>query len=93
MNNRLKNFIFEFNNLCRKDNRIENWAVYVNEFMKIRIDNNFINYKNKIYDYHFEESMDYLICMDNTRLKRYAIYVFDNSHRFFEAKEIIGENK
>ena len=90
MNNRLKNFIFEFNKLCRKDNRIESWAVYANEFMRIRIDINFIDYNNKIYDYHIEESMDYLIHMDNNELKRYAIYIFDNLQRSFEIKEIIG---
>lgn len=31
MTSNLKQFIFEFNNLCRKDSRIQEWAVYLDE--------------------------------------------------------------
>ena len=88
MINRLKHFIYEFNNLCRRDNRILSWAIYIEETM-LKIDINFINYNSSIYPYHIVIDT-YELKQIRQDLKSFAIYWFMQSQRAFENEQLIG---
>lgn len=91
MTNNLKQFVFEFNNLCRKDIRIKQWAVYVNDLSGIKIDINFIDYNNKLYEYHHYENPNIIYHMSSKEeIKKYAMYVFEDVQSYFQRKEFTG---
>lgn len=91
MINNLKQFIFEFNNLCRKDSRIKEWAVYLDEPFGIRIDVNFVDFNNKVYDYHHREEEPIIDVMySKEEIKKYATYVFEDLQLYFQRKEFAG---
>ena len=91
MTNNLKQFIFEFNNLCRKDIRIKQWAVYVNDLSGIKIDINFIDYNNRLYEYHHYENPNIIYPMNSKEeIKKYAMYVFEDVQLYFQRKEFAG---
>lgn len=81
-------FICEFNNLCRNDNRISSWAVYIEKSI-LKIDINFINHNGSVYSYHTFIDIYKLQCMKSD-LKSFAIYLFTESQRTFESEQILG---
>ena len=88
MTNNLKQFVFEFNNLCRKDSRIKEWAVYLEEPFGMMVDINFVDFNNKVYDYHHREEesiIDYMHSKEE--IKKYATYVFEDLQLYFQRKE------
>lgn len=91
MTNNLKQFVFEFNNLCRKDSRIKEWAVYLEEPFGIMIDVNFVDYNKEVYDYHHREE-EYVIDSMHSKeeIKKYATYVFEDLHLYFQRRELAG---
>ena len=91
MTNNLKQFVFEFNNLCRKDIRIKEWAVYLEEPFGMMIDVNFVDYNGKVYDYHHREEESIIECMHSKEeISKYAIYVFEDVQSYFQRKEFTG---
>ena len=91
MTNNLKQFVFDFNNLCRKDSRIKEWAVYLDELFGMMIDVNFVDYNNKVYDYHHREEKSIIKCMySKEEVKKYAMYVFEDIQLYFQRKEFAG---
>lgn len=91
MTSNLKQFIFEFNNLCRKDSRIQEWAVYLDEPFRIRIDVNFIDYNGKVYDYHNKDVGGIIGYMHSKEeIKKYATYVFEDIQLYFQRRELAG---
>lgn len=88
MTNNLKQFVFEFNNLCRKDIRIKEWAVYLEEPFGMMIDVNFVDFNNKVYDYHHREDEFTIDSMHSKEeIKKYAMYVFEDVQSYFQRKE------
>ena len=91
MTNNLKQFVFEFNNLCRKDSKIKEWAVYLKEPFGMMIDINFVDFNNKVYDYHHREEESIIDCMySKEEIKKYATYVFEDLQLYFQRKEFAG---
>lgn len=91
MTNNLKQFVFEFNNLCRKDSRIKEWAVYLEEPFGMMIDINFVDYNNKVCDYHHREEESIIGVMHSkAEIKKYAMYVFEDLQLYFQRKEFAG---
>lgn len=89
MTNNLKQFVFEFNNLCRKDSRVNEWAVYLKEYFGMIIDINFIDYNNKLYEYHHCENPNIIYHMSSKEeIKKYAMYVFEDVQSYFQRKEL-----
>lgn len=88
MTNNLKQFVFEFNNLCRKDSRIKGWAVYLDETFDMMIDINFVDSNNTVYDYHHREEESVIDYMHSKKeIKKYAMYVFEDLQLYFQRKE------
>lgn len=91
MTNNLKHFVFEFNNLCRKDSRIKEWSVYIDEFFGIMIDVNFVDYNENVYDYHHrEEESIFHVMYSKAEIKKHAMYVFEDMQLYFQRKEFAG---
>lgn len=91
MTNNLKQFVFEFNNLCRKDSRIKEWAVYLEELFCMMIDINFVDFNNKVYDYHHREEKSIIDCMHSKEaIRQYANEVFECIQLYFQRKEFAG---
>lgn len=91
MTDNLKQFVFEFNDLCRKDSRIKEWAVYLEEPFGLMIDINFVDYNEKIYDYHHLEEESIIDGMHSKEeIKKYATYVFEDLQLYFQRKEFAG---
>ncbi len=91
MTSNLKQFIFEFNNLCRKDSRIQEWAVYLDEPFGMMIDINFVDYNGKVYDYHHKDVGGIIGCMHSKEeIKKYATYVFEDIQLYFQRRELAG---
>ena len=91
MTNNLKQFVFEFNNLCRKDSRIKEWAVYLDEPFGMMIDVNFVDYNKEVYDYHHIEEESIIDVMHSkAEIKKYATYVFEDLQLYFQRKEFVG---
>lgn len=84
----LKSFIYEFNNLCRKDRRIDSWAVY-NEKNCVKIDVNFIDYNDDVYDYHQIIDLQELNYIKN--IKDFAKYIYEIFQKEFESRIYNGK--
>ena len=91
MTNNLKQFVFEFNNLCRKDSRIKEWAVYLERPFEIMIDVNFVDFNNKVYNYHHREEESIIECMHSKKaIRQYANGVFECIQLYFQREEFAG---
>lgn len=86
----VKYFIFEFNNLCRKDNRIKNWAVYIDDCCSVRIDINFIDYNGIVYDYHCSTPIELIEHMNKDELIYFAKDTYQYLQSSFEIKDLCG---
>lgn len=91
MSDNLKRFVFEFNNLCRKDSRIKEWAVYLEEPFGMMIDVNFVDYNKMVYDYHHREEESIIECMHSKEeIRKYANEVFECIQLYFQREEFVG---
>lgn len=84
----VKYLIFEFNNLCRKDNRIKSWAMYVEDSCYVRVDVNFIDDNHRVYDYHCSTPIELIECMNEDELIYFAKQTFQSLQSSFEIKDL-----
>ena len=55
------------------------------------IDVNFVDYNNKVYDYHHREEESIIDGMHSKEeIKKYATYVFEGLQLYFQRKEFAG---
>lgn len=71
--NKLKEVIFNFNNLCRNDKRITKFACYMKDNRLIQFDIYIKDYAGKVYESHINE---YLTFIPDNDVKEYIKYVF-----------------
>lgn len=88
----VKYLIFEFNNLCRKDNRIKSWAMYVEDGCYVRVDVNFIDYNHMVYDYHCSTPIELIERMNKDEVIYFAKQTYQYLQSSFEVKDLC-ENK
>lgn len=84
----VKYFIYEFNNLCRKDNRIKSWAVYVGDCCDVRVDINFIDYNHRVYDYHCATPIEIIEQMGKDEVIYFAKQTYQYLQSSFEIKDL-----
>lgn len=86
MNNNIRQFLYEFNNLCRQDNRIKYWCIYPNDFEKekLQIDIVFVNYNGETFNWHSMVDIHDIIDLFENRIKDFAKYVFYDLQHGYE---------
>ena len=82
-------FIQEFNNLCRKDNRIKSWVIYVYDNIYLRIDVNFIDYNNQKYDYHKLVHRGYIEGVPKKAVQDMVLYSFEDMQSAFLGQVLV----
>ena len=82
-------FIQEFNNLCRKDNRIKSWVIYVYDNIYLRIDVNFIDYNNQKYDYHKLVDRGYIEGVPKKVVQDMVLYSFEDMQSAFLGQVLV----
>ena len=87
MNNNIRQFLYEFNNLCRQDNRIKYWCIYPNddfEKEKLQIDIVFVNYNGETFNWHSKVDIQDIIYLFENQIKNFAKYVFYDLQHGYE---------
>ena len=86
----VKYLIFEFNNLCRKDIRIKSWAIYIGDCCDVRVDVNFVDYNNIVYDYHCSTPIELIEKMGKDEIVYFAKQTYQYLQSSFEIKDLCG---
>lgn len=87
MNNNIRQFLYEFNNLCRQDNRIKCWCVYPNddfEREKLRIDIVFVNYNGETFNWHSMVDIFEITNLSENCIKDFTKYIFYDLQHGYE---------
>lgn len=86
MDNNMRQFLYEFNNLCRQDIRIKYWCVYPYDFdrEKLKIDIVFVNYNSETFDWHYLVDIFEITNLPENCIKDFTEYIFYDLQHGYE---------